>query len=43
MEPKSRKVFGFLSFFSKYKKKLLDTGLDAVKLPRNYSIKQMNL
>ena len=34
-EPRTRKYvkgYGFLSFARKYKKQLLDTGLDAVKI-----------
>ena len=46
IEPRTRKHvkrYGFLLFARKYKKKLLDTGLDAVKTAsRKQFIKQVN-
>ena len=41
IEPRTRKYvkeYGHLSFASKYKKKLLDTGLDAVKTASKCSL-----
>ena len=46
MEPRTRKYvkgYGLLSFLRKYKKQLLDTGLDSLKAAsKKYSIKQVN-